>query len=142
MYQKISKILVIMTASFALLACATGTEFERKLQGEGAQRMNAEQVKAHLAGNTQKWINGGAYFIPDGTVLVKYAGKVYPKRTWTVDGDGKACILLPDGFVTSCSAYFKKDGKVWVVNLEIFGETQQTEGGLDTILAGNQLSQI
>lgn len=131
-----------MTASFALLACATGTMFEQKLLGEGAERMSAEQVKAHLAGNTQKWINGGAYFVADGTVLVKYAGKVYPKRTWTVDADGKACILLPDGFVTSCSAYFDKDGEVWVVNLEIFGEVQQTDGGLDTILEGNQLAEM
>ena len=142
MYQGLSRILVIITASFALLACATGTQFEQKLQGEGAKRMNAEQVKTHLAGNTQKWINGGAYFFPDGTVFVKYAGKVYPKRTWTVDNDGKVCILLPDGYATSCSAYFDKDGKVWVVNLEIFGEVQQTDGGIDTVLEGNRLSEI
>jgi hypothetical protein len=142
MYQGLSKILVIMTASFALLACATGTMFEQKLMGEGAKRMNAEQVTAHLAGKTQKWINGGAYFFQDGTVFIKYAGKVYPKRTWAVDGNGKACILLPDGFVTSCSAYFDKDGEVWVVNLEIMGEAQQTDGGPDTVLEGNQLSEI
>ena len=131
-----------MIVSFGLLACATGTEFEKKLQQEGAKRMNAEQVTAHLAGKTQKWNNGGAYFNPNGTVLVKFGGKVYPKRTWTVDDDGKVCILLPDGYVTSCSAYFDKEGKVWVVNLEIFGEAQQTEGGLDTVVEGNQLSDI
>lgn len=131
-----------MIVSFGLLACATGTTFEKKLQQEGAKRMNPEQVTTHLAGKTQKWNNGGAYFNSDGTVLVKFGGKVYPKRTWTVDDDGKVCILLPNGYVTSCSAYFDKDGKVWVVNLEIFGEAQQTEGGLDTVLEGNQLSAI
>lgn len=142
MYKKISKILVVITASFGLLACATGTVFEQKLLAEGAMRMNAEQVKEHLAGNTQKWINGGAYFVPDGTVYVKYAGKVFPKTRWTVDSDGKTCLVNPDGFVTSCSAYFDKDGEVWVVTLEVMGKEQQTEGGIDTILAGNQLSEV
>lgn len=142
MHQSLSKLIVILIASFALLACATGTMFENKLEVEGAKRMNAEQVRAHLSGNTQKWINGGAYFYPNGTVSVKYAGKVYPKRTWTVDDDGKVCIVLPDGYVTSCSAYFDKNGEVWVVNLEIFGEVQQTEGGIDTVLKGNRLAEI
>lgn len=142
MYQRLSRILVIITTSFALLACATGTVFEQKLLEEGAMRMNAEQVKAHLAGNTQKWINGGAYFVPDGTVYVKYAGKVFPKTRWTVDSDGKVCLVNPDGFVTSCSAYFDKDGEVWVVTLEVMGKAQQTEGGVDTILEGNQLSEV
>ena len=111
---------------------------------EGAVRLNPAQVTDHLSGNTQVWTNtgSGAYFLPDGTVYVKYEGKVYPKRTWTVDNNGKVCIAFPNGFVSSCSVYYNKNGEVWYVTLEIMGVAQPVDGGPDTIMEGNRLSEI
>lgn len=165
MYQRISKYLIIVTVSLGLLACATVDKLERQqeqqLIDDGANRLSREQVIEHLSGNTQQWENGGAYFLPNGTVYVKFGGKTYPKRNWVVDGTGRVCIQLPDGSNTSCSRYFDYNGKVWVITLEIFGEKlsaarafrvrrdgsidpsdKSISGGPDTILEGNQLSKM
>lgn len=132
-----------MTVSLGLLACATTSSMvEKELISEGATRMNSAQVTDHLSGNTQVWESGGAYFLPDGSVYVKYAGRTYPLRTWSVDKNGKVCIAFPNGFVSSCSVYYLKEGKVWAVTLEIMGEAQPSVGGPDTIMSGNKLSQL
>ncbi len=111
---------------------------------EGATRLNSAQVTDHLSGNTQVWTTpgSGAYFLADGTVYVKFEGRTYPLRTWTVDDDGKVCIAFPNGFVSSCSVYYYKGDTVWYVTLEIMGVAQETDGGPDTIVEGNQLSSI
>lgn len=144
MYQRISKLLLIFAMSYALLSCAISTSpMEQELINEGGTRLTAEQVRKHLAGKTQAWSNGGAYFVPDGTVYVKYEGRIYPKRTWTVDDNGRVCIAFPDGLVSSCSAYFYKDGEVWVVTLEIFGEEQRSAAAPDSdVREGNRLDEL
>lgn len=145
MYRRISKILIVVAVSLGLLACAlAGSQLERRLKSEGAVQLNAAQVTDHLSGNTQVWTHGGsgAYFLPDGTVYVKYEGKVYPLRTWTVDRDGKVCIAFPNGFVSSCSVYFYKGDEVYYVTLEIMGVPQESDGGPDTIMEGDRLSEI
>ena len=145
MYRRISKILIVSAVSLGLLACAiAGSKLEKRLVSEGAVRLNSAQVTNHLSGNTQVWTTpgSGAYFQPDGSVHVKYEGRIYPLRTWTVDDDGKVCIAFPNGFVSSCSVYYYKDDTVWYVTLEIMGIPQETDGGPDTIVEGNRLSSI
>ena len=143
MYHRISKILIVMVMSFGLLACQiAGSQLEKDLKSEGATRLTPAQVTDHLSGNTQVWSSGGAYFLPEGTVYVKFDGRTYPLRSWTVDNDGKVCIAFPNGFVSSCSVYYFKEGEVWAVTLEIMGEAQPNIGGVDTILEGNKLSDI
>lgn len=143
MYRRISKILIVTAVSLGLAACAlAGSKLEKELVAEGAVRLNPAQVTDHLSGNTQVWSIGGAYFRPDGKVYVKVEGRTYPLRTWTVDENGEVCIAFPNGFVSSCSTYFYKDDKVWVVTLEIMGEKQSNLGGEDTIVPGNQLADI
>ena len=145
MYQRISKILIVITVSSGLLACAIAvSKLERQLRSDGAVRLNPAQVTDHLSGNTQVWTRGGsgAYFLPDGSVYVKYDGKIYPLRTWTVDDDGRVCIAFPNGFVSSCSVYYYKDDTVWYVTQEIMGVAQEFDGGPDTIMEGNKLDEL
>lgn len=143
MYRRISKVLIVIAVSFGLLACTVaGSQLEKRVIAEGGVRLNPAQVTDHLSGNTQVWDNGGAYFLADGQVYVKYAGRTYPLRTWTVDESGKVCIAFPNGFVSSCSVYYLKEEKVWAVTLEIMGEAQPNIGGPDTVLEGNKLSEI
>ena len=143
MYRRIPKVLFVMTLSLGLMACVTtGHQLEKQLLSEGATRLNPAQVTDHLSGKTQVWTTGGAYFLPDGTVYVKYQGKIYPLRTWSVDKDGKVCVAFPNGFVSSCSVYYYKGDEVWYVTLEIMGEAQLTDGGPDTIMEGNRLSEL
>lgn len=165
MYQRILKILLITTVSVGLLACATTAKYERQqekqLLNAGATRLGPEQVTAYLSGKTQVWDNGGAYFLPNGTVYVKWGGKVFPERRWIVDNRGKVCVQFLDGRNSSCSTYFDLDGKVWVVTLEIFGERlsdvrsfkvrrdgsvdaddKSIHGGPDEVMEGNRLAEI
>ena len=163
MYQRISRLLLITVVSLGLLACATKNALERDLESEGATRLNKDEVTAYLSGNTQQWQNGGAYFRSDGVVYVKWGGKVFPERTWTVYDNGKVCIIFPDGRRSSCSAYYDFQGTVWSVTLEVFGEVlvederpgQQRRvdssieagqgglrGGPDKLLKGNRLSEV
>lgn len=152
---------MVAAVALTLAACASMQLREKQLINSGAKRLDAEQVSEYLSGNTQQWENGGAYFVPDGAVYVKWGGKVYPERRWVVDDDGKVCIEFLDGAKSSCSTYFRLDGQVWVVTLEIFGEALATErpfrsnidgsvdpvdksvhGGLDKILPGNRLDEV
>ena len=161
MYQGSSKLLLIAILSLALMACATRTVLEKQIIGKGGEQLNAEQARAHLSGKTQRWAEGGAYFRPDGAAYIKFGGKLYPDRIWTVDDDGKVCITLRDGFKTSCSVYYRYEGEVWVVTLEVFGETLQQErpfryrrdgsidaddgsihGGPDDVVDGNRLAEL
>lgn len=161
MYQRISRQLFIAALCLGLLACATSNPLEKQLRDQGATRLDAGQVRTHLSGKTQQWENGGAYFQADGTVYVKFAGKLYPERIWTVDDSGRTCIAFRDGFNTSCSVYYRYRDEIWVVTTEIFGEPQRPErpyryrrdgsidsddrsihGGPDTVLDGNRLDDI
>ena len=100
MYRRISKILIVVAVSLGLGACAlAGSKLEKQLKSDGAVQLNGAQVTDYLSGNTQRWTTpgSGAYFLADGTVTVKFAGRTYPLRTWSVDSDGKVCIAFPNG---------------------------------------------
>ena len=161
MYQGISKFFVVLVLSMSMLACATTNVLEKQLRSKGGQQLNAEQVKAHLSGKTQRWETGAAYFKPDGALYMKWGGKLYPERVWTVDDDGKVCIEFRDGFRTSCSTYYNYQGDVWAVTLTVFGEVLVQErpfryrrdgsieapgnsifGGPDEIYDGNRLAEF
>lgn len=143
MYQKVSNILIVIAVSFGLLACATGQmSMEQKVVADGGMRMNPEEVTAHLAGNTQKWSNGGAYYYPEGRLDFIWDGKEFYHYTWGTRGDGQVCIKNQVGLTTSCSAYFKHEGTVWTVVTEEFGELRTNFGGPDTILDGKRLSDL
>ncbi len=143
MTKGISKILLVLTVSFGLLACvSTSHLLERKLLDEGATALTKAEATALLSGKTEQWINGGAYFLANGSVWVKYEGRVYPLREWNVEKDGKVCIKFLDGVTSSCSRYYQKNGEIWVATLEIFGDELTTEGGPVTLLNGNKLSEL
>ncbi len=145
MNQKLLKLFAVVIVSSGLFACAaTGSKLEKQLVSQGATQLNAAQVTDYLSGNTQVWTttSSGAYFQADGKVTVKFLGRTYPLRTWTVDSNGKVCIAFPNGFVSSCSVYYDKGGEIWYVTLEIMGELQESDGGPDSVMQGNQLSEI
>ena len=166
MHQRILKLLTIAAVAVGLQACATTLGFKHPMSeqmlSEGAERLSRDQVIQHLAGKTQVWSSGGAYFDPDGNVYVKWEGRIYPRRVWTVDERGRACISFPEqerrgafrstqierapasgAFASSCSDYFRKDGEVWVVTVEIFGVRQQSPGAIDSdVRDGNQLADL
>lgn len=140
MYQRISKIVLIVAVAFGLLACATGKmTLEDKVVADGAVRMGPAEVTEYLAGNTQVWSNGGAYFHENGRLDFIWDGQRFFHYSWVTRDDGQACIKNQIGFTTSCSAYFRHKGEIWTVVTEEFGELRTEFGGPDTIREGNVL---
>lgn len=115
---------------------------EERITNDGAVRLDREQATAHLSGKTQQWANGGAYFHPDGRLDYIWEGKEFSNFSWDVSRKGLVCIQRPDGFNTSCSLYFAYKDTVWTVVTEVFGERRQFFGGPDTVVDGNQLSEL
>ena len=145
MEKRAAKLVVVFTVSFYLLACAATPKpglLEQWLISAEAERLNAEQARSHLSGNTQEWANGGAYFHPDGKVDTRWAVYSYPGNSWSVDENGRVCIKNPEGFTTSCSVYYDNNGTIWFVTVEVFGEPVNNDGGPDVIFEGNVLEYL
>ena len=115
---------------------------EERIVNDGARRLSMAEVTEHLAGNTQQWANGGAYYNADGSLDFIWEGKGFNHFVWKAYKDGKVCITNPDGFTTSCSLYFDYQDTVWTVVTEVFGESQDFFGGPDTMLNGNKLDEL
>jgi len=168
MYKIITTSLLAVALSFGLVACGTsskddldfltgqsGTRLDKSVQkprqastlmqrilDDGAILMNREEATAHLAGNTQQWSNGGAYYQESGRLDFIWEGQRFYNYSWRVRGDGKVCIANQSDFVTSCSFYFKYKDTVWTVITEEFGERRDFFGGVDTILHGQSLDAL
>lgn len=115
---------------------------EERIVNDGAKQLDAAGVTRHLAGNTQQWANGGAFYHEDGSLDFIWEGRGFYHYTWEADRNGKVCITNPDGFTTSCSLYFEYRDTVWTVVTEVFGEQQDFFGGPDTIISGNRLDEL
>lgn len=115
---------------------------EEQIVSDGAVPLDADGVTEHLAGNTQQWANGGAYYGEDGTLDYIWEGKEFYDFTWTAYKNGKVCITNPEGFTTSCSLYFAYKDTIWTVVTEVFGEQQDFFGGPDTVVSGNKLDDL
>jgi hypothetical protein len=140
MYQRISKIVLIVAVAFGLLACATGKmTMEEQVVADGAVRMGPGEVTEYLAGNTEEWSNGGAYFNKNGRLDFIWDGQRFFNYSWAARDDGQVCIKNQTGFTTSCTAYFKYQGIVWAVIKEEFGELRTNFGGPNTLREGNAL---
>lgn len=140
MYQRFSKLLLIVAVAFGLLACATGNPtLEERVVADGAVRMSAAEITEYLSGNTEEWSNGGAYFHENGRLDFIWDGQRFFHYSWAARNDGQVCIKNQVGFTTSCSAYFKHQGIIWAVVTEEFGEQRTEFGGPNTLLDGNVL---
>jgi hypothetical protein len=94
--KKTSNLLTLLLLAVAVSACATpgGISDEDLLLQAGATRLNGDQVKAHVTGKTEEWIHGGAYYLADGQLKVKWR-KTYLTGSWEVSPDGNLCYQLP-----------------------------------------------
>ena len=117
-------------------------KLEQKILNDGAVRMNGKEASAYLAGNTQQWSNGGAYFYPGGRIDYIWENKEFNNFKWHARKDGLVCIQNPEGFTTSCSNYYRYKNTVWTVVTEVFGEKRDFFGGPDTLLPGKKLSDL
>jgi hypothetical protein len=86
-----------LAAVLALLMVVTACESTppQILSEAGVTRLSEAQTRAHITGNTEKWIEGTGYYNPDGEMEMVWR-KVKTKGTWKVSDDGNVCIKVED----------------------------------------------
>lgn len=112
MQAQLCKSIWITIFSLVVAGCATsgGPSDEETLTAAGAVRLNGEQVKAHVTGKTEAWLHGGAYYMADGRLKVKWR-KTYSSGSWEVSADGTLCYQLPK-WERRCQFYMNMDGAI------------------------------
>ena len=110
-----------------LLECMTGGV---KPIEDGATRLNPDQVKIHISGNTEIWFKGGAYYSPDGELKVKWR-KAWNTGIWKVSAEGEVCITTPK-LGNPCYHYMNNAGAITMVS-------EGKNVGVKEMLEGNKL---
>jgi len=86
---------------------------EETLVQTGAVRLTSDQVRARVAGNTEEWTHGGAFYHSDGKLDVKWR-KVKYKTTWDVNADGELCYQFSK-WEQRCHYYMDRAGEIYLV---------------------------
>jgi hypothetical protein len=132
------RFIFILVGALALTACETlegGLEradnafLKRDPQAlidAGATRLNADQARAHVTGNTEFWDEGAVYYIADGKLDLVWH-KVKSSGNWEISEDGNVCFTVPTW--SSCHHYLDLDGTITtVVNGKTNGVLQVEPG--------------
>ncbi len=102
-----------------------------------ATRFTADELSAYIAGKTQVWDQGGAYYAEDGSLETLWAGD-RDSGTWSVTDDGALCWHIASWGTLECEAYFHNGD---VISATYEGETFlapeiQDGNTLDALQAG------
>jgi hypothetical protein len=133
-----SRSIFILVGALALTACeslesglkrADNAFLKRDPQtliDAGATRLNANQARAHVTGNTEFWDEGAVYYIADGQLEMVWR-KVKSSGNWEISEDGNVCFTVPTW--SRCHHYLDLDGTITtVVNGKTNGVLQVEPG--------------
>jgi hypothetical protein len=104
-----------LVAVLALIVVVTACESTppKILSEPGVTRLNEAQTRAHITGNTEKWIEGTGYYNPDGEMEMIWH-KIKHKGTWEVSDDGSVCIKVED-WKPMCHYYVDHNGAITMI---------------------------
>ncbi len=104
-----------LIAVLALIVFVTACESTppRILSEPGVTRLNEAETRAHITGNTEKWIEGTGYYNPDGEMEMVWR-KVRTKGTWEVADDGNVCIKV-ENWKPMCHYYVDDNGAITMI---------------------------
>ena len=110
---KINFYLVAMLAlTLVVSACRSGPP---KIVNEpGVTRLNANQARAHVSGNTEKWEQGTIYYNPGGKLEMIWR-KVKTDGVWNVLDDGSICFEVK-GWNQTCHYYVNNNGAITMID--------------------------
>lgn len=137
---KFTHLILILVASLGLAACESdNSALERldnaflkrdpqKLIDAGATRLDADQSRNHVSGNTEFWTEGSLYYNPDGELELVWR-KIKSTGSWKVTADGKVCLTAPTW--KRCHYYLALDGAITTV-------VRRKTDGVKKVVPGNQ----
>lgn len=112
MLGRIFYLVSVFTLALVLTACRSGPP---KIVSEpGVTRLNGDQARAHISGNTEKWSQGTIYYNPDGKLEMVWR-KVTTHGTWEVLADGNVCMQAKNWKQESCHYYVNNHGAITMI---------------------------
>ena len=133
-----------LVAVLALIVVITACEKTPPpiLSEPGVTRLNGEQARAHISGNTEKWREGTGYYNPNGEMDVIWR-KVKSKGTWQVSTDGMVCIQIRSWKKPGCHFYVNNNGAITLItdgkDTPFVGSRNR---GVNEIVKGKKLPRI
>lgn len=129
-----------LVAVLALIVVVTACESTppKILSEPGVIRLNEAQTRAHITGNTEKWIEGTGYYNPDGEMEMVWR-KAKTKGTWEVSDDGNVCIKVED-WKPMCHYYVDYNGAITMIaegESKLFSKGRNR--GVNEIVKGKKL---
>lgn len=111
MVKKILNLSFVFVVAAGISACESNWEI---LVAAGASRLNGDQAKAHISGNTERWVRHATYYNPDGQVELVW-NKVKSTGTWEVLPDGNVCLEIPK-WERFCHFYLNDHGAIIMID--------------------------
>lgn len=112
MFGKKFSLASALLLALVLSACRSGPP---KIVNEpGVTRLNGDQARAHVSGNTEKWVQGTIYYSPDGKLEMVWR-KINTKGTWEVLADGNVCMQARNWKRESCHYYVNNNGAITMI---------------------------
>ncbi len=119
--------------TIALVGLSACANIEEKLSANGATRLDADQVKSHIVGNTERWTKGGGYYNPDGILETVWEGAT-SSGPYTIAADGNVCYEVKT-WDRECHFYMNDGGAVTMIY-------KNRNVGTRDVLTGDQLSTL
>ena len=105
-------LVTVLLLMLVVSACESGPP---KIVNEpGVTRLSADQARAHVSGNTEKWVQGTIYYTPDGKLEMVWR-KVKTNGVWNVLDDGNICMQAKQWKNESCHYYVNNNGAITMI---------------------------
>jgi len=104
-------LVAVLALTLVVSACRSGPP---KIVNEpGVTRLNGDQARAHVSGNTEKWEQGTIYYNPGGKLEMIWR-KVKTDGVWNVMDDGNICFEVK-GWNQICHYYVNNNGAITMI---------------------------
>ena len=140
MLKKITGLAAVFLLALGIAACEKVAP--QILSEPGVTRLNGEQARTHISGNTETWREGTGYYNPNGEIEVIWR-KVKSTGTWQVSTDGMVCIQIKSWKNPGCHFYVDNNGAITMIT---DGEDTPFIGsrnrGVNKIVQGRKMPRI
>lgn len=105
-------LVAVLVLTLLAAACESGPP--KVVNEPGVTRLNGDQAKAHVSGNTEKWEQGTIYYNPGGNLEMVWR-KVQTTGVWKVLADGNVCMQAKQWKKKSCHYYVNNNGAITMI---------------------------
>jgi hypothetical protein len=106
---------LVAVVVLTLLASACRSGPPKIVNEPGVTRLNGDQARAHVSGNTEKWEQGTIYYSPNGKLEMVWR-KVKTNGVWNVLDDGNICFEVKKWKNQTCHYYVNNNGAITMID--------------------------